>query len=251
MITDLEPQLANCRDFWLGWGEADHADGGLTYYRSGLMHGQLNGVLRLQNSSEIGQALAMAKSRLAGVPWLWWVGPDSTSGVADELLKQGAERVGTMPVMAVALDRVADVTGPPELTIETVEGAESLTEWARVCSPSFGAGPELVAGVARIEAARGNASRIVRLTARIGQKAVGTAFMFDAHDVAGIYTVTTAQSYRRQGIGAMLTAAALEAGRQRGLRIGTLQASEIGASVYARMGFKQVAEYQLFQPPVS
>jgi hypothetical protein len=71
-INDLEPQLANCRDFWLGWGEADRADDGLTYYRSGLAHGQLNGVLRLRSSGEgeVDRALARAKSALAGVPWL-------------------------------------------------------------------------------------------------------------------------------------------------------------------------------------
>jgi GNAT superfamily N-acetyltransferase len=249
--TDLEPQLANCRAYWLGWGAADRADGDLTYYRSGLGNGQLNGVLRLRGSDEgeVGRALAEAKRALAGVPWLWWVGPDSAPGVADGLLEQGAESLGAMPVMAVALDRVADVTGPPELAIETVEGAESLTEWVRTYSPSFAMGPELVDDAVRVEAGRGDASRIVRLTARLEGQAVGTALMLDAHGVAGIYVVATVEGYRRRGIGAVLTAAALETGRQRGLHIGTLQASGLGASVYARMGFEKVAEYQLFQPP--
>ncbi|WP_413102906.1 GNAT family N-acetyltransferase [Streptomyces sp. Inha503] len=250
-ITDLEPQLANCRDYWLGWGEAEAVDDDLTYYRSGLAHGQLNGVLRLRSSDDVARALARAKSGLAGVPWLWWVGPDSAPGVADGLLEQGVGKVGAVPIMAVALDRVADVAGPPELKIETVEGDEALTEWVRTNSPSFGVGPGLIDDAVRMEAGRGDASRIVRLTARIGPQAVGTALMFDAHDVAGIYIVATAESYRRRGIGAMLTAAALEAGRQRGLHIGTLQASRLGAPVYARMGFEKVAEYQLFQLPAS
>jgi GNAT superfamily N-acetyltransferase len=154
-----------------------------------------------------------------------------------------------MPVMAVTLDRVADVTGPPELKIETVEGAESLTEWVRAYSPSFGVGPELIEGAVRVEAGRGEISRIVRLAARLEGRTVGTALMLDAHGVAGIYVVATAEGYRRRGIGAVLTAAALEAGRQRGLHIGTLQASGLGEPVYARMGFEKVAEYQLFQPP--
>ncbi|MFE3410528.1 GNAT family N-acetyltransferase [Streptomyces mirabilis] len=248
LVTDVEPQLANCRDYWLGWGQADRVDGDLTYYRSGLAHGQLNGVLCLR-SRDVGQALARAKSGLAGLPWLWWVGPDSAPGIANELLEHGAVSLGAMPIMAVALDRVAEVAGPPELKIETVEGAESLTEWVRAYSPSFGVAPEVIGAAVRLEAGRGDASRIVRLTARLDGQAVGTALMLDAHDVAGIYVVTTAQDYRRRGIGAMLTAAALEAGRERGLHIGTLQASGLGAPVYARMGFERVAEYQLFHPP--
>ncbi|MFE7440911.1 GNAT family N-acetyltransferase [Streptomyces chartreusis] len=250
-ITDLEPQLANCRDYWLGWGEVKPADDDLTCYRSGLAHSQLNGVLRLRSSDEVGGALARAKSGLASVPWLWWVGPDSAPGVTDGLLQQGAEKVGTIPIMAVPLNRVADVAGPPELKIETVEGDESLTEWVRTYSPSFGFGPELIGDMVRAEAERGDASRVVRLIARIGRQAVGTALMFDAHDVAGIYIVATAESYRRRGIGAMLAAAALDAGRQRGLHIGTLQASGLGAPVYARLGFEKVAEYELFQLPAS
>ncbi|SEG84724.1 Acetyltransferase (GNAT) domain-containing protein [Actinacidiphila yanglinensis] len=185
------------------------------------------------------------------MPWQWWVGPDSADGVADALVEHGAERIGTIPVMAVALDRVAEVTGPPELKVETVQGAEALTEWARTYGPSFAMGPELAHDIVRIEAARGDAPRMVRLTARLEGKAVGTALMNDAHGVAGIYVVTTPEGYRRRGIGAVLTVAALAAGQQRGLHIGTLQASTLGEPVYTRLGFERVAEYQLFKPPVS
>lgn len=55
----------------------------------------------------------------------------------------------------------------------------------------------------------------------------------------------------RDGTSTALTSAALRAGRERGLRVGTLQASELGESVYRRMGFATVAEYQLFQLPTS
>jgi predicted acetyltransferase len=73
--------------------------------------------------------------------------------------------------------------------------------------------------------------------------------MLEAHGAAGVYVVTTAEANRHQGIGAALTAAALREGRERGLRVGTLQASAMGEPVYRRMGFETVAEYQLFQLP--
>lgn len=250
-IIELEPQLANCRDYWLAWGEADRLDGDLTYYRSGLAHPQLNGVLRLQSSEQVGQFVDRAAGRLGGVPWMWWVGPDSARGVADRLADHGAVRVGAMPIMAVELDRVVADEGPAGLKIETVEGAEALSEWVQAYGPSFGVAPELTEDALRIEAGRADASSVVRIIGRLDGQAVGTALMLDAHGVAGIYVVATAEAHRRQGIGAALTAAALQAGRDRGLRIGTLQASGLGAPVYQRMGFEKVAEYQLFQLPVS
>ncbi|MEU4270902.1 GNAT family N-acetyltransferase [Streptomyces sp. NPDC026092] len=65
--------------------------------------------------------------------------------------------------------------------------------------------------------------------------------------MAGVYVVTTTEDQHRQGIGAALTVAALEAGRARGLTVGTLQSSPAGFPVYERLGFETVATYELFQ----
>ncbi|MGW5430500.1 GNAT family N-acetyltransferase [Streptomyces sp. NPDC004059] len=248
-IAALGPQLANCRDFWLGWGAQDRLDDCLTYYRSGLPCSALNGVLRLQSSEHMGHWVEQATNRLAGVPWMWWVGPDSAPDVQDRLADYGAVRVGSMPIMAVRTDQLTEIRPPRCLTIETVDGIEALTEWVRTYSPSFGFAPQLLDDIVRCEAGRPDASKIVRVTGRLDGEAIGTACMFDAHGVAGIYVVTTAEAHRRQGIGAALTAAALRAGRERGARTGTLQASSLGVPVYRHMKFQTISEYQLFEIP--
>jgi GNAT superfamily N-acetyltransferase len=252
-VDELAPQLANCRAYWLGWGAAGRSDDDLAHYRSGLAHTQLNGVLRLRDEAGAAQALARARTALAGVPWLWWVAPDSAPGTVGLLAREGFERVGAMPVMAVALDRVAEVPTPPGVEIEVLEGTDPATcgEWVRTYGPSFGVGPELVDASVRIEEDWAKDPRAVRFVARADGRAVGTALLFDAHGVAGVYIVATAEAYRRRGIGAALTAAALAEGRRRGLHVGTLQASSLGASVYAGMGFEKVAEYELFRPPAT
>jgi ribosomal protein S18 acetylase RimI-like enzyme len=52
--------------------------------------------------------------------------------------------------------------------------------------------------------------------------------------------VATREEHRGQGIGTALTVAALLAGRERGLKIGSLQAGSLGEPVYRRIGFETV-----------
>jgi ribosomal protein S18 acetylase RimI-like enzyme len=244
---DVQPQLDNARDYWLGWGGDYRRDDDLTLYRSDVAHSQLNGVLRLQKG-RAEDAMAEAERRLGGMPWMWWVGPDSRQGLAEELLAIGATSVGTLPVMAVQLDRVIGLDGPPELVVEEVSGPEALREWVQAYSPPFGVSANQIEAVARLEAERpGAPDSFLRLAGRINGQLVGTSMMVDLYGVAGIYVVAAAEEYRRRGIGAQLTAAALRAGQERGLRVGTLQASGAGAPLYRRMGFEKVAEYRLLE----
>ncbi|MFD9053214.1 GNAT family N-acetyltransferase [Streptomyces zaomyceticus] len=251
-MTEVPPQLANCRDYWLEWGAEGRKDEDFTYYRSGVQHPQLNGVLRLRSKDKAGVAVERAAELLDGVPWMWWVGPDSAPGVADELVKRGARKVGEMPVMALRMDApLKNVDGPTGLRVVAADGREGLDEWVQTYSPSFGVLAQFQERTAAIEAGRADGARVVRFIGRLDGEAVGTALMLEAHGVAGIYVVTTSEAHRRQGIGAALTTAALRAGQERGLRVGTLQASPLGASVYRRMGFENVATYDLFQIPTS
>lgn len=245
-IDDLEPQLANNRDYWLGYGGADRCDGDLVLYRSGVPDAQLNAVLRFRGG-ELDAAVAVASRRMAGVPWLWWAGPDSDPELAAGLLARGATEVEVLPVMAVPLDQVAAFGGPPGLVISEVTESAALGEWVRAYAPSFGIPPAGAQAMAAIEAARPDpAGSLVRFAGRIDGRIAGTAALHDRHGVAGIYVVTTAAGFRRRGIGSALSAAALRAGRERGLRVGTLQATPDGAPVYRRMGFSTVARYRLF-----
>ncbi|TXS41216.1 GNAT family N-acetyltransferase [Streptomyces sp. uw30] len=249
--SDLEPLLANCRDYWLGWGASEVADGELTYYRSGLADGQLNGVLRLSDTDQLERTVSHAVSRMAGLPWMWWVGPDSAPDMANRLVDHGAVKLGSSPVMSVRLDRLAPAEGPADLKIETVEGFDALSEWVRAFITSFGVTPEIIDDAARIEAQRPDSARITRFAGRRDGRIVGTSLLYEAHGVAGVYVVSTAPDHRRQGIGTTLSTAALTAGRERGLSVGTLQASPLGALVYPRMGFETVAEYELFAIPAA
>ena len=51
---------------------------------------------------------------------------------------------------------------------------------------------------------------------------------------------------RRRGIGEAITWHAVHVGAERGALIACLQASEMGAPVYERMGFRVTAQYLTF-----
>lgn len=78
---------------------------------------------------------------------------------------------------------------------------------------------------------------------------VSTAMLIATGGIAGIYFVATLEEHRGRGYGEVLTWAAVEAGRELGCRLASLQASKLGRPVYARMGFAHVLDYQSLFPP--
>ncbi|MDT0479419.1 GNAT family N-acetyltransferase [Streptomyces doebereineriae] len=242
----IAQQLANAREFWLGYGAEGRRRSGLFMYRSGVADAQLNGVVTFSGGS-FKSALEEAETAFSGLPWLWWVGPDSRPGVVGDLESHRFSHVGSMPVMAIRLDRVRRPSPTPSLEVNVVEDAAELAEWVRCWTWAFGMDTDLTAKILRIEAARPESpGRLTRFAARLDGRIVGTAALYSSQGVAGVYVVSTLKEHRGRGIGMQLTAAALQAGHEQGLSIGTLQASSLGLRVYERMGFAEVSRYRLF-----
>jgi predicted GNAT family acetyltransferase len=82
--------------------------------------------------------------------------------------------------------------------------------------------------------------------ALLNGKPVGTSQLFLSEGVAGIYNVTCLPEARGQGIGSAVTLTPLLKAREMGYRIGTLQASKLGYSVYRRLGFQDFGNLSLY-----
>jgi ribosomal protein S18 acetylase RimI-like enzyme len=241
----LQAQQANLRAYWLGWGSWDRDDADQPMYHSGLRHPLLNGVLRIR-----GRSAAEVRRRFTGVPFVWWVGADSDPGLTEELIGLGVVREARLPAMAIELAKVEPVESDPDLEIGTVTSRADLIDYAAVCAEAFAIPDDQVSGFTNAEGFDRSAfSENVRFVARIDGQPVATSALSISHGVAGIYWVATREAFRGRGIGRALTTVALLAGRERGLNIGSLQASSLGEPVYRRIGFTTVGYYDHLRVP--
>jgi predicted N-acetyltransferase YhbS len=72
---------------------------------------------------------------------------------------------------------------------------------------------------------------------------------YEAMGLGAIGWVATLPTFRRRGLGTLVTATAADALFEAGVKAVTLQASPDGLPVYARMGFQEVTRYRIWLPP--
>jgi GNAT superfamily N-acetyltransferase len=65
----------------------------------------------------------------------------------------------------------------------------------------------------------------------------------------GVYAIATVPTARRRGYGAAMTARVVSEGLATGCDVAVLQASEVGRSVYERLGFRVDVRYTAYHPP--
>jgi len=175
-------------------------------------------------------------------PAFWWVGPCTQPSNIDQMLLAKGWREGKpAPAMVVDLARLSSEQGPSGLQLQEVETREELTAWQEV----FSAGYELPIDVGRLIIP--NLCEDMRLyTALLDGEPVGTTGLFTHKGVPGIYCVSTLPEYRGRGVGGAITALPLLEARERGYKVGTLQASSMGHPVYKRIGFEDVCQLRVF-----
>src|SRR5205809_413620 len=78
---------------------------------------------------------------------------------------------------------------------------------------------------------------------------VGTALGVVDGPVLGIFNVATVPDARRRGVGRAVMLAAMRDGANRGCRLAVLQSSDMGHTVYERLGFRDFGTYELWSHP--
>jgi GNAT superfamily N-acetyltransferase len=196
---------------------------------------------------------SIAAFRAHGVAGSWHLGPSARpADLGDRLMAHGFVR-SEEPGMAVDLHALAEPSAPPGLRIERVEDDRALAAWASVLGRGFGEGEREAAWVQEMyrRLGYGDDGAWRHYLARLDGEPAGTATLFLAAGVAGIYFVCTDPPHRGRGIGAAITAAPLREARALGYRAGVLGASSMGYPVYRRLGFRDCYSFGVYEwtPP--
>jgi GNAT superfamily N-acetyltransferase len=189
------------------------------------------------------------------VPGSWHLGPTMRPvTLGERLLAHGFTNDGDDLGMGLELRSYsARVAMPVELNIEPVSTLQQLRDYADVLAQGFGEGEREARWVQSLFAVIGlkAGTSWQHLVGYVGHEPVTTTTLFYTGDTAGLYFIATAPAWRQRGLGAAITAGALDAARERGAQRAVLFASSMGHSVYRRVGFADLAPIGIYtwRPP--
>jgi ribosomal protein S18 acetylase RimI-like enzyme len=247
---------ANYWEFWAFFGRSPqvelHDDPEMIWLVSGIPHPGFNGIFRTQLApgsidAKIGATLTYFKSRR--LPMLWWTGPSTRPANLGRHLEARGLTPTAEPGMAVDLLALnEDVPQPSDLEIEHVRDVEMLKKFGHAADIGFGMPDSVGKAILDIEASLGFEHHLPRhhYVGLLEGEPVATSTLFLGAGVAGIYSVATAPDVRRRGIGSAMTLAPLREARATGYRVGVLRSSQMGLSVYRRLGFKEYCKVNYY-----
>ena len=265
--TDVPPSIPDAcllveRDFAAAWwllaettGHELHDEPGLRWFHTGLPDPYLNPVLTTRLAANEADAVIdrmLAELTRRGAPFAWWITPSSSpDDLAVRLVSRGLVAEDPWPGMTLeagAMKRPPPVSG---LAIRRVTNDAELDTYVRIFAPILSPSPAftalLVEASRRIGYEAGAAE--LHFVGLLEGDPVATVSLITAGGAAGIYNVTTVEHARGRGIGAAMTAAAVDAGHRRGFTTAALQASMMGRSVYEALGFRHACDLVPYRSP--
>jgi ribosomal protein S18 acetylase RimI-like enzyme len=179
----------------------------------------------------------------------WWVGPTSTPGdLGDRLAAHGLVPDGVAPGMLMSLAGWSPPPLPDGLSIEPTTTAAAFHEAMDVMFEAFEMPREVQPTFEARFIGFSIGPRAIQTTylARLHGRAIATSLGLVIDDTVAIFNVATATDARRRGAGGAVTAAAMAAAQAKGARWAHLESSEMGRSVYERLGFRHVTDIAIY-----
>ena len=161
----------------------------------------------------------------------------------------GFHRIAATPGMVLHADaHAAAAPVPRELVVRPVETDRDRAAYAEVMAEAYAVygSPEAStqAFFDRMESVRG--PMVQAFLGWCDARAVSGAMLYLSHGIGGVGWVGTRPTAFGRGYGAALTRRAVDEGIRRGVTTFNLQASPMGAPVYARLGFETPTHYPMF-----
>lgn len=182
--------------------------------------------------------------------WWWLVGPSSgPPDLGDRLVEAGLGLLSDSAGMALDLRTWrAGAPLPGGVTTELVTDETGLERWREVQRRGLGLDDALTEAwwIAHQRLGVEAWPPLRNWIASLDGEPVAAAALFSGAGVAGIYNVCTVPEARGRGLGTAVTAVALDAAAADGLDLAVLGASDMGYSVYRRLGFREVSRLRSY-----
>jgi ribosomal protein S18 acetylase RimI-like enzyme len=217
---------------------------GLLVAISNLPAPELNGAYVVREPTHPASAMEAAESVLSKRGMTF--GVDLEAGrhppVDVALRAAGLEMIVVRPAMAAPVRELVPAELPEGVTIRPIETSGDASALARVDAEAFEGNLEIserfyAAGVVDVEGCRG-------FVAWEGGIPVGAGIAYEVARTVGIYGVSVIPAARRRGIGAAITDVCARAFPDADLA--WLQASEMGLGLYEGLGFRRVADWEVW-----
>jgi GNAT superfamily N-acetyltransferase len=158
----------------------------------------------------------------------------------------GMRIVESRPGMTAPVSAIAPAVAADDVELLRVEDGSRLEEYREIQTAVFGMAPDIIRAYVGPGALA--ADDIDLHLAKASGVAVACAAGITVGGTVGVFGVATLPEARRRGIGTAVTAAVIDAARLRA-DLAWLQASELGAGAYRRMGFRAAADWDVWILP--
>jgi hypothetical protein len=247
----------NLWSFWRAYGCVSgaelHETSDLRWFATGIRLAVFNGVPYVRLSEDgVEAAITLIQKSVdrRKAPAMWWIGPNTQpNGLGERLECSSFSLARVMIGMVVDLGAIEHPAEPPAgFRIERVHGAEMRRLWARILAEGSGFPEDAARSLTELEPTVSAADYAAspRYIGYLSGQPVATSVLVLAAGLAGIYAVSTIPDVRRRGLGAAMTALPLFDARAQGYRLGMLQATVMGYSVYTKLGFRDVCQYRCY-----
>lgn len=228
-------------------GGSVHEVGSSVLVRTGIATPSFNPVFALTPVADVEGLTAAVNDCLVRTetPWLLITVPSVRRGLGRMIDAFRLERRRLYPLMCLRLG--PHPATPAGLQIRPATDARDLRAWQRTFETGAGVREGFLSPWIEGRLAMATASPLQLFLGTVDGVPVATSARMTTGRLAGVYIVNTLERHRRLGYGTAMTWAAAD-GRADGCAFSCLQASAMGAPVYAAMGYRALAEYEYWQP---
>ncbi len=217
-------------------------------FASGVKHPLCNGIMRISlDAAEAARKTADALHvfREKELPVLCWVTPTTKPpGIVSILEAEGLQKAEEATGMAIELSSLAgDVRIPEGLEIKMVTDVKRLSYWMDVFCEVYELPPVAreFFTAAMSHAGLGASSLFSHYIFSQEGSPVACSSTFKCGSVVGLYNVGTLPSVRGRGIGTVSSMVPLKEASRSGCVTAVLHSTEMGISVYRRLGFEKIS----------